>query len=125
MALGVASCNSDDDGSAGNPVSGKIFVFPVVSSQEECDAAMSIGVNCEQSVEFENNRATLIVTDIINSGRYTIVDNTITITLDGLGDAENPFIFRASKDFMELERTSDGSNDKWKLQIEGILPWNL
>jgi hypothetical protein len=34
-------------------------------------------------------------------------------------------IFNANTEVTELIRISDGSNDIWKLAIEGIDPWDL
>lgn len=108
-----------------NQVSRKEYVFALVSSQEECDNYMTSGVNCTQAVKFlDDRKVEVIITDIVNQGTYAVIGNTITITINK-GDAENPVIFNANDDFTELTRTSDGSNDIWKLQIPGVLPWNL
>lgn len=125
LFISISSCKNDDDVMP-NLVANKEFVFALVSSQEECDFLISQGVNCSQSINFlDHLNARIIVTDIANAGTYTLNENTITITIDSPGDAENPMIFEANSDFSELIRVSDGSNDIWKLQIEGVSPWDL
>ena len=117
VTIGIVSCNNDDDDpTTTNLVANKEFVFTLVSSQQECDDLISDGVNCTQSVNFDNNlNASVIVTDIVNGGEYKISGNTITITIQTSGDVENPMVFEANNDFTELARISNGSNDIWKI----------
>ena len=101
------------------------FLFALASSAESCSVLLSNGVNCAQSITFSSaNVATVIVTDIVNAGTYSIDGNIITVTLPN-SDSENPMIFYANTEGTELIRISDGSNDIWKLAIEGIDPWDL
>mgnify|MGYP001568217050 FL=1 len=100
-------------------------MFALASSAESCGVLLSNGVNCAQSVAFSStNVATVIVTDIVNAGTYSVDGNIITVTLPN-SDSENPMIFNANTEVTELIRISDGSNDIWKLAIEGIDPWDL
>ncbi len=64
------------------------------------------------------------MTDIVNAGNYNIDRNTITVTLLD-SDSEKPMIFTANPEATQLIRISDGSNDVWKLAIQGIDPWDL
>ena len=101
------------------------FLFALASSAESCSVLLSNGVNCAQSITFSSaNVATVIVTDIVNAGTYSVDGNIITVTLPN-SDSENPMIFNANTEVTELIRISDGSNDIWKLAIEGIDPWDL
>ena len=101
------------------------YLFAVANSAEECGVLLSNGVNCAQSIAFSSpNNALVIVTDIVNAGTYNIDRNTITVTLLD-SDSENPMIFTANPEATQLIRISDGSNDVWKLAIQGIDPWNL
>ena len=96
------------------------FLFALASSAESCSVLLSNGVNCAQSITFSStNVATVIVT-----GTYSIDGNIITVTLPN-SDSKNPMIFNANTEVTELIRISDGSNDIWKLAIEGIDPWDL
>ena len=101
------------------------YLFAVANSAEECGVLLSNGVNCAQSIAFSSpNNALVIVTDIVNAGTYNIDRNTITVTLLD-SDSENPMIFTANPEATQLIRISDGSNDVWKLAIQGIDPWDL
>ena len=101
------------------------FLFALASSAESCGVLLSNGVNCAQSITFSSaNVATVIVTDIVNAGTYSVDGNIITVTLPN-SDSENPMIFNANTEVTELIGISDGSNDIWKLAIEGIDPWDL
>lgn len=122
----LLSCSSDDNADfISRSLVGKSYVFPLVSSQEECDQLLSNGVNCFQEVAFLNQQsARVIVTDIINPGRYRVQGNRIIITVEN-GDTENPVIFEFNDDLNELRRVSDNSSTVWKLQVPGVLPWDL
>ena len=101
------------------------YLFAVANSAEECGVLLSNGVNFAQSIAFSSpNNALVIVTDIVNAGTYNIDRNTITVTLLD-SDSENPMIFTANPESTQLIRISDGSNDVWKLAIQGIDPWDL
>ena len=101
------------------------YLFAVANSAEECGVLLSNGVNCAQSIAFSSPKnALVIVTDIVNAGTYNIDRNTITVTLLD-SDSENPMIFTANPEATQLIRISDGSNDVWKLAIQGIDPWDL
>ena len=101
------------------------YLFAVANSAEECGVLLSNGVNFAQSIAFSSpNNALVIVTDIVNAGTYNIDRNTITVTLLD-NDSENPMIFTANPESTQLIRISDGSNDVWKLAIQGIDPWDL
>ena len=124
LLISFLSCENDDN--ALNQVANTEFVFPLVSSEDECNLSLSQGVNCAQSVIFENNaNVQVIITDIANEGIYIINDKTIIITFLSSGDAENPMTFEANDDFTELTRVSNESNDVWKLQVKGVNPWDL
>ena len=100
-------------------------MFAVANSAEECGVLLSNGVNFAQSIAFSSpNNALVIVTDIVNAGTYNIDRNTITVTLLD-SDSENSMIFTANPESTQLIRISDGSNDVWKLAIQGIDPWDL
>ena len=100
-------------------------MLAVANSAEECGVLLSNGVNFAQSIAFSSpNNALVIVTDIVNAGTYNIDRNTITVTLLD-NDSENPMIFTANPESTQLIRISDGSNDVWKLAIQGIDPWDL
>ena len=101
------------------------YLFAVANSAEECGVLLSNGVNFAQSIAFSSpNNALVIVTDIVNAGTYNIDRNSITVTLLD-SDSENPMIFTANPEATQLIRISDGSNDVWKLAIQGIDPWHL
>ena len=101
------------------------YLFAVANSAEECGVLLSNGVNFAQSIAFSSpNNALVIVTDIVNAGTYNIDRNTITVTLLD-SDSENSMIFTANPESTQLIRISDGSNDVWKLAIQGIDPWHL
>ena len=101
------------------------YLFAVANSAEECGVLLSNGVNFAQSIAFSSpNNALVIVTDIVNAGTYNIDRNTITVTLLD-SDSENPMIFTANPEATQMIRISDGSNDVWKLAIQGIDPWDI
>jgi len=122
--IGIISCKKDDDAATSNPLANKKFVFALASSQLECDYLLSYGANCSQFINFDADTAMVLLTDILYSGRYTLSENTITVTfLDA--DSENPMIFKANENFTALSRISDGSHTIWKLQVPGVKPWDL
>ena len=101
------------------------YLSAIANFAEEGGVLLSNGVNCAQSIAFSSpNNALVIVTDIVNAGTYNIDRNTITVTLLD-SDSENPMIFTANPEATQLIRISDGSNDVWKLAIQGIDPWDL
>lgn len=131
LALFMMSCSNDDDSPSLNRLLGKTFVFPLVQSQIECDDAQqnSTVFNCAQYITFETNeRANVIFTDIANDARYTINENSVTITIEepeaGL-NVESPLIFTINDASNVLTRISNNSNAEWKLEIDGIAPWDL
>ena len=125
IITGITSCKQDEDQNTSISVKEKEFIFSLASSQQECDEALSFGVNCAQNIRFvDDTNATVMTTDIINIGTYVISGNSITIIFDS-GDVESPLIFEINSNFTELTRKSDGSNHIWKLQREGISPWDL
>ena len=102
-----------------------LLVFALVSSEAACEISLNNGINCAQLIEFtSSNTATVIVTDIANIGTYTTEGNTLKVSLEN-SDTENPMIFNVNPEANELLRISDGSNDLWKLAIEGVEPWDL
>ena len=101
------------------------YLFALANSTEEYGVLLSNGVNFAQSIAFSSpNNALVIVTDIVNAGTYNIDRNTITVTLLD-SDSENPMIFTANPEATQMIRISDGSNDVWKLAIQGIDPWDI
>ncbi|NQX83062.1 MAG: hypothetical protein HRT66_13870 [Flavobacteriaceae bacterium] len=125
IITGITSCKKDEDQNTSISVKEKEFIFSLASSQQECDEALSFGVNCAQNIRFvDDTNATVMTTDIINIGTYVISGNSITIIFDS-GDVESPLIFEINSNSTELTRKSDGSNHIWKLQREGIAPWDL
>ena len=109
-------------------LAGKTYVFSLVSSKEECDQLHSKGIfNCARYIEFNSkNKVDVIFSDISIDGVYNIKNKEISISLlepeDGY-PAE--LVFIANDKFTELTLISDGSNDIWKLSIEGVKPWDL
>ena len=96
------------------------FFFALASSAESCGVLLSNGVNYAQSITFSiTNVATVIVTDIVNAGTFSVDGNIITVTLPN-SDSENPMTFNANTEVTELILISYRSNDIWKLAIEGI-----
>jgi hypothetical protein len=95
----------------------KRALFP---TDKACAAAMhSFGVNCFQEVDFEaDGHATVIVTDIVNAGTYTIAGSVVTVTLDSLdGDAGEKLSFTLAKD----QRTmTDAQKNVWSSSLCGV-----
>jgi hypothetical protein len=57
------------------------FLFALASSAEALGVLLSNGVNCAQSITFSStNVATVIVTDIVNTGTYIVDEKIITVT---------------------------------------------
>lgn len=82
-----SSCRKDIDLAAGQR-----FVLPLVANEQECRQIQqnSIVFNCFQEIEFQdNNRVTVMVTDIINTGRYKHRGKHIIIEFDQAYDVEN------------------------------------
>lgn len=83
----LSSCRKDIDLAAGQR-----FVLPLVANEQECRQIQqnSIVFNCFQEIEFQdNNRVTVMVTDIINTGRYKHRAKHIIIEFDQAYDVEN------------------------------------
>lgn len=129
VSLLLINCSNDDDTDKSNKLLGKTFLFPLVQSQEECDLMQqnSVVFNCFQFVSFESNAEAFIVfTDIANKASYTINSNTLILTLESADVAvESPMIFNINEDAEILTRISDNSNDLWRLEKEGVSPWDL
>lgn len=71
---------------------GQRFVLPLVANEQECRQIQqnSIVFNCFQEIEFrDNNRVSVMVTDIINTGRYKHRGKHIIIEFDQAYDVEN------------------------------------
>ena len=118
-------CDKADHTTEIGSLLGNTYMFALVSSEAACEISLNNGINCAQLIEFtSSNTATVIVTDIANIGTYTIEGNTLKVLLEN-SDTENPMIFNVNPEANELVRISDGSNDLWKLAIEGVEPWDL
>ncbi len=87
------------------------FVYPIASSTEECLELLNQGTNCAQWLElFPDSTSEVIVTDILQSGEYTLSNDTLTITMEITFDVESPMIFVSNDEFTQIRRISDGSN---------------
>lgn len=70
--------------------------------------------NCTQSVDLKSDgSATVILTDIINSGTYEITDNVLVITLNGASDAPPKMTFIIDRTGRNLIR--EGTTTIWEL----------
>jgi hypothetical protein len=112
------------------PLEGKTFIHSLVKSKEECDLLVANGTfNCAQFISLkENNFAEVIVTDIISPGTYKLDGNTLTITLDQMVSdpaAESEYNFIMNDDQTEMSRTVGSQKEVWKLEREGVDPWDL
>jgi len=70
---------------------GQRFVLPLVATEQECRQIQqnSIVFNCFQEIEFrDNRRVSVMVTDIMNIGRYKHRGNHIIIEFDQAYDVE-------------------------------------
>jgi hypothetical protein len=109
---------------------GKTYVLPLVESKAECDRLFDKGqYNCAQYIYLKsNNIIEIILTDISSSGIYTLEENNLTLTIDTLAAdpaAEPVYHFKMSDDQSTITRTVSGQNEIWKLQREGVDPWDL
>jgi hypothetical protein len=101
------------------------YLFAVANSAEECGVLLSNVVECAQSIDFSSpNNVLLILADIVNAGIYNVDRDTITVTLID-SDSKNPMIFTTNPETAQLIRISDGSNDVWKLAMQGIDSWDF
>jgi hypothetical protein len=83
----------------------RVYVHDVYDTQQECDEAMDLGLNCYQIVEFcDDGEAAIMLTDIINPGTYTLAPNEVTASFPG-GDAPDTMIFSLTGDDLATDST--------------------
>jgi hypothetical protein len=88
---------------------------------ESCQAAAQGSVfNCQRSLSLcRNGGFTLLVTDIINLGRYTQSGNQLTATLSGAGDAPAQFTATLNADGTLTSKELAGQNP-WEKQALSV-----
>jgi hypothetical protein len=75
----------------------KPYVHAFFDSEEECmkhQPDPNFWMNCDQRLWlYEDSKVELILSDIVNTGRYIIEDNALILTLDNGGDAPQQLHF--------------------------------
>lgn len=86
LLAALSGCRKDID-----LAEGQRFLFPLVADEQECETIRQYDpiLNCFQQIEFlDKKRVNVIVTDIVNSGRYKHRGSHIIIEFDAAFDVE-------------------------------------
>lgn len=89
----------------------RVYVHDIYETDQECEEAMDLGLNCYRTVEFcDDGEAAIVLTDIITDGTYTLAPNEVTASFDG-GEAPATMIFTLDGDD---EATDDAYGYLWE-----------
>lgn len=119
VLLGLVGCG-DGDGRGGSTGKGggsstwgthfaeaRVYKNWLFDNQEACDAfnlGQPITFNCFQLFEVSaEGQMVIILTDIVNTGTYSISQDSISCVLDGPGDAPSTFAFEILDHGSELK----------------------
>jgi hypothetical protein len=96
------------------------FKRALFATDKACEDAMRhFGVNCFQEISLEpDGSASVIVTDILNVGTYTIDDGSLTVTLESLdGDPGTKLHFTLRADRRTM---TDDQKNVWSVSLCGV-----
>ena len=92
----------------------RVYAFALFDTPEECDELVAQGVNCYQTVDFcPSGEATIVVTDILNRGTYSVSGATITASWE-TGDVPSDMGFTLDEDTDTL--VDDLAANVWERQ---------
>ena len=114
LLLALLLCGCDVLGPEAGPFAEpRYYANPVFGSREACEAAQEPGsfwINCDQTAVFcPDGTAEFVVTDIVNSARYSIQDDRLTMRFPEPGEVSGRVVFQVSADRERLTDLRTGS----------------